>query len=71
MKNTMFPEIVNQMNKKNEKLHDITKLLNLKDISMVSRRLTGETGWTINEIETLCKHYNTRFEKLFCRKEVK
>lgn len=69
MNNTMFPEIVRQMIKRNETLQDIADLLSLSHISMVSRRLTGKIEWKLDEIKTLCKHYNTDLNKLFERKE--
>ena len=69
MKNTIYPEIVNQMKKKNEKLGNLVKLLELKNISQVSRRLTGENEFTLGEAEILCKHYNIDFWELFRKEE--
>ena len=69
MKNTKFPEIVNQMNLHNEKLQDMVNLLGFKELSQISRRLSGEVQWTIGEVEILCKHYNIDFWELFKRKE--
>lgn len=69
MKNTIYPELVNQMTKKNEKLKDIVNLLGLKELSQACRRLNGEIEFTIGEAEILCKHYNIDFWKLFKRKE--
>jgi hypothetical protein len=69
MNNSIFPEISKQMAKRNEHLQDLTDLLGLTNISQVSRRLSGEVGWTIGDIEILCKHYNMDFWKLFKRKE--
>ena len=68
MNNTKFPEIVKQMMKKNENLQTIANILNL-DKSSISKKLSGSTGWSIQEVEILCKHYNMNFEKLFKRKE--
>ena len=69
MNNTEFPELVNQMTIRGEKLKDIVNLLNFKHLSQASRRLSGKIEWTIKEIEALCEHYNMNFEKLFVRKE--
>lgn len=69
MKNTIFPEIVNQMAKRNETLKNIKDLLGLANISQVSKRLSGKLQWSLQEAEILCKHYNIKFEKLFKRKE--
>lgn len=69
MKNTIYPELVNQMAKRNEKLKDIVNLLGLKELSQACRRLSGEIEFTIGEVEILCKHYNMDFWKLFKRKE--
>lgn len=68
MSKSIFPEITKRMNKRNEKQQDIAKLLQV-DPSQISRKLTGYIDWSIDEIRILCKHYNTKFEKLF-RKEV-
>lgn len=68
MNNSKFPEIINQMTLRNERLKTIADLINL-DISQVSRRLTGRKQWTICEIEILMKHYGMKYEKLFKRKE--
>ena len=68
MSKSIFPEIIKNMNKRNEKQQDIAKLLQ-KDISQVSRKLTGYIDWSIDEAMILCKHYNTKFEKLFRKEE--
>lgn len=69
MRNTIYPELVNQMSLKNEKLKDIVNLLGLKELSQITRRLSGEVDFTIGEVEILCKHYNIDFWTLFKRKE--
>ena len=69
MKNTEYPEIVNQMNLRKEKLKDMVELLGLTQLSQVSRRLSGKIEWTIGEVETLCRHYDMGFWELFRRKE--
>lgn len=68
MNSSMFPEISNQMNKRNEKLKDIANLLNL-DISQISRKLSGKVEWTFKDVKILCNHYNMDFKKLFRGKE--
>lgn len=68
MNNSKYPELVNQMTLRNERLRNIAKLLNV-NISQISRRLTGETKWTVDEAEILIKHYKLDFETLFKRKE--
>lgn len=64
MRKSIFPEITKQMKRKNEKQQDIAELLQL-DQSQISRKLTGYIDWSIEEAKILCKHYNTKFEKLF------
>lgn len=68
MNNSKYPEIINQMFLRNERLRNIAELLNV-DISQISRRLNGKKQWTISEIEILMKHYGMNFETLFKRKE--
>ena len=69
MLNTEFPEIVNQMKLRGEKLLDMVKLLGYKEKSQVSRRLSGEIEWSLGDIEIICEHYDMDFYKLFKRKE--
>lgn len=69
MKNTKYPEVVNQMEIHHERLQDIADLLNFKFKSQICRRLSGRIDWTINEAKVLCKHYNMKFEKLFREEE--
>lgn len=69
MKNTKFPEIVNQMHQRKERLKDLVDLLGLTQLSQVSRRLSGQVDWTIGDIEIMCRHYNMDFYELFRRKE--
>ena len=68
MNKTKYPELVNQMTLRNERLRNLAELLNV-NISQISRRLTGETKFTVDEAEILMKHYNLDFETLFKRKE--
>lgn len=69
MNKPKYPEIVNQMTLKNERLGDLVRLLGLKELSQVSRRLSGQVEWTIKEAKILCKHYNINFYKLFREEE--
>ena len=68
MRNTKFPEIVNQMNIRNQKLGDVAKILDL-DFTLISKKLSGKAEWTYKDIKTLCKYYNMKFEKLFREEE--
>lgn len=68
MKKSIFPEITKEMANRNETLQDIADLLQ-KDISQISRKLTGYIDWSIEEAKILCKHYNMEFEKLFRKEE--
>ena len=68
MKKSIFPEITKEMANRNETLQDIADLLQ-KDVSQISRKLTGYIDWSIEEAKILCKHYNMKFEKLFRKEE--
>lgn len=68
MKKSIFPEITKEMANRNETLQDIANLLQ-KDVSQISRKLTGYIDWSIEEAKILCKHYNMKFEKLFRKEE--
>ena len=68
MNNTKYPEIVKQMKLHKQNLHDVAVLLEIPNISQVSRRLSGKVEWTLGEVEILCKYYNIDFWELF-RKE--
>lgn len=63
----MYQEIINQMKKKKEKQQDLADLLEVHR-TQISRKITGYSDWSTDEIKLLCKHYNMKFEKLF-RKE--
>ena len=67
---TMFPELAAQMARKGETQDDLARLIGV-DRTNISRRLTGQTEWTIGEVEILCNHYNMDFWELFKRKENK
>lgn len=64
----MYKEITNQMTRRKETQQDIANLLEI-DRSQISRKITGQVNWNMNEIKTLCKHYNMKFEKLFRKEE--
>ena len=59
-----FPNLVSEMAKNGETQRDLAELLNLQQ-SAISRRLTGITKWTIDEVELICKHYNKDYNELF------
>lgn len=71
MKNTIYPELVNQMKLHKQGLQEVADLLNIKYKEQISRRLSGKVEWTIGEVETLCNYYNMGFWELFRRKENK
>lgn len=64
----MYKEITNQMTRKKETQQDIANILEI-DRSQISRKITGQVKWNMDEIQALCKHYNMKFEKLFRKEE--
>lgn len=64
MKKLKYPELVGEMAKHGETQKELGKLLGLTYAS-ISRRLSGETKWSIDEVDKICKHYNKNYYELF------
>lgn len=47
-----------EMARRGDTQESLAKLLDLPE-SSISRRLSGEIEWSIGEIDTICKHYET------------
>ena len=61
-----YPNLRAEMARHGDNLEDIGKLLDVA-ASSVTRRLSGEIQWNINENNILCAHYNMKYEELFVR----
>lgn len=59
-----FPNLVSEMARNGETQKDLAELLSLKQ-SAISRRMTGITKWTIEEVVLICEHYNKDYNELF------
>ena len=68
MKKIKYPELTGEMAKNGDTQKDIAKLLGITYAS-ISRRLSGETEWSIGEIEKICDHYNKNYDELFKKKD--
>lgn len=64
MKKIKYPELVGEIAKHGETQKELGKLLGLTHVS-VCRRLSGETKWSIDEMDKICKHYNKSYYELF------
>ena len=64
MKIVKYPGLVAEMAKRGDKQKELSKLLGITNAG-ISRRLSGETEWSISEIEKVCKHYNKNYYELF------
>lgn len=65
-KNVLFPQIVEEMEKRGETQQDLARILQL-DRTQVTRKLNGEVQWSIGDIEVMTLHYNKDFWELFRR----
>ncbi len=68
VKKSIYPAIVIEMAKREERIADVGRIADLTEQSM-SSRLQGRSQFRINEIERLCKHYKMNFEELFKKEE--
>lgn len=64
MKKVKYPELAGEMAKHGDTQTTLAKLLNLPNPS-ICRRLSGETEWSISEIEKICKYYKKNYYELF------
>ena len=63
-KEIKFPKLLAEMAKKGDTQETLAKLLKLTQ-PCISRRLKGETTWSIGDIETICEYYNKDYYELF------
>jgi predicted transcriptional regulator len=59
-----FPNLVAEMARKGDTQEVLAKLLNLTQAS-ISRKLKGETGWSLKEVEIICDYYKKNYYELF------
>ena len=63
-KTIKFPKLLAEMAKRGDTQETLAKLLELTQ-PCISRRLTGETSWSMEDIEKICEHYKKDYKKLF------
>lgn len=63
-KRVMYPGLVAVMASRGETHASLGKVLNLST-SAVTRRISGETEWSLGEIRTICNHYRKSYYELF------
>ena len=59
-----FPNLVAEMARKGDTQEVLAKLLNLTQAS-ISRKLKGETGWSLKEVEIIYDYYKKNYYELF------
>lgn len=59
-----YPELVAEMARRGHNQNTLATLLQLSE-SSISRRLSGEIPWTIEEVEIVCNFYNKDYYELF------
>lgn len=59
-----YPNLVAEMARKGDTQLVLAKLLNLTQAS-ISRKLKGETAWSLEEVEKICEYYNKNYYELF------
>ena len=68
MKKAKYPELAGEMRKHGDTQKTLATLLKLPRAS-ISRRLSGETEWSIGEIEKICRYYGKNYYELFKKGE--
>jgi len=59
-----YVTLFNLMRENDESQSYLARLLNITP-QTISKKLVGDTEWTISEIDTLCNHYNKDYYELF------
>lgn len=63
-KGSKFPNIEAEMQKKGDNQVTIAKLLGTTQPT-ICRKLSGEIGWSLEEVKKICKYFNKEFSELF------
>lgn len=63
-KEIKYPELLAEMGRRGESQKCLAVLLQLNQAT-ISRKLSGESDWTITEIKKVCDYYNKDFYQLF------
>ena len=66
VKKVLYPNLRAEIARHGDSLNDLASVLGMS-LSSISRRLAGDTPWTMDEINILCKRYNMSYEILFSR----
>ena len=64
MKKPKYPDLAGEMRKHGDTQQTLAKLLDLP-IASISKRLSGETEWSIGEVEKICDYYKKNYYELF------
>lgn len=67
-KRYVYFNILKAINDTSENQKKVANILGISDVNFRSK-LSGKNQWTINEIETLCKHFNKDYYELFKKDE--
>lgn len=59
-----YPNLLAEMARRGDKQKDLAKLIGVATPG-ISRRLSGQTEWSIGEIEIICEHYGKDYYQLF------
>lgn len=68
MRKCVYPNLAAEMARCNHSQADIADMLGLGQAA-ISKRMSGRTKWTINEVSILCAKYGRDFGYLFEREE--
>lgn len=66
VKTKYYPNLRAEMARSGDNMADLAELLEIS-IPSVSRRLSNEVPFDVNECVILCNHYNVPFEVLFVK----
>lgn len=65
-KKVLFPNLEAEMARNGETQTYIAELLK-SSVPTISRKLSGQTEWTIGDVEVLCEHFNIGYNELFLK----
>lgn len=68
MKKSKYPELAAEMARRGDTQKTLSELLEIHRTA-IGKRLSGETEWSISEIDKICEHYGKDYYELFKRND--
>jgi len=65
-KRVMFPNLAAEMARKGIKQKELAVILGISNPT-ICKKMSGQTDWSLTEIETLCSYFGKSYKNLFKR----